>query len=130
MPAHWAEDRDYTLGAFRKGTGALVGSYCLTLLSRGVWELGYRAVKEPRGHGFSVEAARALCDWAGPRSTCTASSGGPWPGTPARVPWPRNSASRRGERDGIGEDPAAAAPAHRPPARHTPGDSRLHGPAG
>ncbi|WUQ66248.1 GNAT family N-acetyltransferase [Streptomyces canus] len=57
------EDRDYTLGAFRKDTGALVGSYCLTLVSRGVWELGYWAVKEQRGRGYSVEAARALCDW-------------------------------------------------------------------
>ncbi|WP_338145695.1 GNAT family protein [Streptomyces scabichelini] len=50
-------------GAFHKDTGALVGSYCLTLVSRGVWELGYRAVKELRGRGYSVEAARALCDW-------------------------------------------------------------------
>ncbi|MFF9151338.1 GNAT family N-acetyltransferase [Streptomyces sp. NPDC014846] len=63
LPAQWAEDRDYTLGAFRKDTGALVGSYCLTLISRGVWELGYWAVKEQRGRGYSVEAARALCDW-------------------------------------------------------------------
>ncbi|MFD7166778.1 GNAT family N-acetyltransferase [Streptomyces violascens] len=63
LPAQWAEDRDYTLGAFRKDTGALVGSYCLTLISRGVWELGYWAVKEQRGRGYSVEAAQALCDW-------------------------------------------------------------------
>ncbi|MEU9005014.1 GNAT family protein [Streptomyces sp. NPDC048551] len=63
LPAQWAEDKDYTLGAFRQDTGALVGSYCLTLISRGVWELGYWAVKEQRGRGYSVEAARALCDW-------------------------------------------------------------------
>lgn len=63
LPAQWAEDRDYTLGAFRKDTGALIGSYCLTLISRGVWELGYWAVKEQRGRGYSVEAAQALCDW-------------------------------------------------------------------
>ncbi|MEV0638404.1 hypothetical protein AB0I77_26370 [Streptomyces sp. NPDC050619] len=42
--------------------GALVGSYCLTLVSRGVWELGYRAVKELRGRGYSVEAAPANVD--------------------------------------------------------------------
>ncbi|AYG85149.1 Putative ribosomal N-acetyltransferase YdaF [Streptomyces hundungensis] len=63
LPAQWADDRDYTLGAFRKDTGALVGTYCLTLVSRGVWELGYWAVREQRGRGYSVEAARALCDW-------------------------------------------------------------------
>ncbi|MGI5451144.1 GNAT family N-acetyltransferase [Streptomyces sp. CA-243310] len=63
MPARWAEDRDYTFGAFRKDTGALVGSYCLTLVSLGVRELGYWAVKEQRGRGYSVEAARSLCDW-------------------------------------------------------------------
>ncbi|WP_245685737.1 GNAT family N-acetyltransferase [Streptomyces yerevanensis] len=63
VPAPWGEDTDYAFGAFHKDTGALVGSYCLTLVSRGVWELGYRAVKELRGRGYSVEAARALCDW-------------------------------------------------------------------
>lgn len=34
-----------------------------------------------------------------------------------------------GERDGNGQDPAGAAQAPRPPARHTPGVARLHGPA-
>lgn len=63
MPAGWKTDRSYTLGAFRKDDGALVGSYCLFLVSQGVWELGYWAVKERRGRGYSVEAARALCDW-------------------------------------------------------------------
>nr|WP_256339779.1 MULTISPECIES: GNAT family protein [unclassified Streptomyces] len=41
----------------------MVGSYCLTLVSCGFWELGYWAVKGQRGRGYSVEAARALCDW-------------------------------------------------------------------
>ncbi|WP_329543503.1 GNAT family N-acetyltransferase [Streptomyces sp. NBC_01356] len=63
LPEGWATDKDYTLGAFRKGSGAFVGSYCLTRVSSGVFELGYWAVKEQRGHGYSVEAARALCDW-------------------------------------------------------------------
>ncbi|MEV6106361.1 GNAT family N-acetyltransferase [Streptomyces sp. NPDC051940] len=62
-PQGWASDKDYTLGAFRRDGGALVGSYCLTRLSRGVYELGYWAVREQRGHGYSAEAARALCDW-------------------------------------------------------------------
>jgi RimJ/RimL family protein N-acetyltransferase len=63
IPAGWASDRSHTLGAFRKDGGALVGSYSLDLISRGVYELGYWAVREQRGRGYSVEAARALCDW-------------------------------------------------------------------
>ncbi|MBB5815669.1 GNAT family N-acetyltransferase [Streptomyces collinus] len=62
-PQGWAGDDNYILGAFRKDTSALVGSYCLTRVSRGVYELGYWAVKEQRGRGYTVEAARALCDW-------------------------------------------------------------------
>ncbi|MBQ1159487.1 GNAT family N-acetyltransferase [Streptomyces sp. A73] len=63
LPAGWSTDKSYTLGAFRKDSGALVGSYCLFIVMPGVWEIGYWAVKEQRGHGYSVEAARALCDW-------------------------------------------------------------------
>ncbi len=63
LPAGWAEDRNYTLGAFRKDTGDLVGSYCLFLVSQGIWELGYWAVADQRGRGYSVEAARSLCEW-------------------------------------------------------------------
>lgn len=63
LAAQWARDKDHTLGAFRKDNGALIGSYCLTLISRGVRELGYRAVKDQRGRRYSVEAARALCHW-------------------------------------------------------------------
>jgi RimJ/RimL family protein N-acetyltransferase len=63
QPAGWAANRSYTLGAFRKDSGALVGLYGLDAVSPGVWELGYWAVKEQRGLGYSVEAARALCDW-------------------------------------------------------------------
>nr|WP_244167337.1 GNAT family protein [Streptomyces mutomycini] len=55
--------RGCTLGAFRRDSGAPVGSYCLFVISPGVYELGYWAVKEQRGRGYSVEAARALCDW-------------------------------------------------------------------
>ncbi|AXK31728.1 N-acetyltransferase [Streptomyces armeniacus] len=62
-PEGWATDKDYTLGAFRKDGGAFVGSYCLTRLSLGVFELGYWAAEKQRGRGYSAEAARALCDW-------------------------------------------------------------------
>ncbi|MFJ5726671.1 GNAT family N-acetyltransferase [Streptomyces paradoxus] len=62
-PRGWAGDDNHILGAFRKDTSALVGSYCLTKVSQGVYELGYWAVKEQRGRGYTVEAARALCDW-------------------------------------------------------------------
>ena len=37
------------------------------------------------------------------------------------------TATRHGERDGGGQDPAGAARAPRPPARHPPGIPRLHG---
>ncbi|MFE0105832.1 GNAT family N-acetyltransferase [Streptomyces sp. NPDC059009] len=62
-PQGWSTDRDYILGAFRRSDGALVGSFCLTRLSEGVYELGYWAAKEQRGQGYSAEAAQALCDW-------------------------------------------------------------------
>lgn len=63
LPNGWATDKNYTLGAFRKEDDALVGSYCLFPVESGVWELGFWAVKEQRGRGYSLEAARALCDW-------------------------------------------------------------------
>lgn len=62
-PTGWATDKNYSLGAFRKDSGALVGSYSLFVIMPGVYELGYWAVKEQRGRGYSVEAARALCEW-------------------------------------------------------------------
>jgi RimJ/RimL family protein N-acetyltransferase len=62
-PKGWADDSDYVLGAFRVDTGALVGSFCLTRIFQGVYELGYWAAKEQRGQGYSTEAARALCAW-------------------------------------------------------------------
>jgi RimJ/RimL family protein N-acetyltransferase len=62
-PSGWATDSDHILGAFRADDGVLVGSFCLTKLFEGVYELGYWAAKEQRGRGYSTEAARALCDW-------------------------------------------------------------------
>ena len=62
-PQGWATDRDYILGAFRTDNGSLVGSFCLTEVSQGVYELGYWTAQEQRRQGYSAEAARALCDW-------------------------------------------------------------------
>lgn len=62
VPSKWESDADYTFGAFRPD-GALVGSYDLERRQRGVYELGYWAAKEQRGQGYSIEAAKALCDW-------------------------------------------------------------------
>ena len=62
-PRGWDTDDDYNLGGFCKDGGTFVGLYCLTRVSRGVYELGFWAVNEQRGHGYSVEAARALCEW-------------------------------------------------------------------
>ncbi len=59
----WATGADYNLGAFRLDDGAFVGAYCLTRRDRGVYELGFWAVKQQRGRGYSVEASTALCRW-------------------------------------------------------------------
>jgi RimJ/RimL family protein N-acetyltransferase len=59
----WLTDRDYILGAFRKDDGDLIGSFCLTRISQGVYEIGYWADRRQRRQGYSAEAARALCDW-------------------------------------------------------------------
>lgn len=62
-PQGWSTDRDYILGAFHRAGGALVGSFCLTRLSQGVYELGYWTAADQRSQGYSTEAARAMCDW-------------------------------------------------------------------
>ncbi|MFJ9411618.1 GNAT family N-acetyltransferase [Streptomyces sp. NPDC101393] len=62
-PQGWATGRDFILGVFRKDKDALVGSFCLTKMSQGVYELGYWAAPEERGQGLSTEAARAMCEW-------------------------------------------------------------------
>ncbi|HEY7591554.1 MAG TPA: GNAT family protein [Actinophytocola sp.] len=63
VPAGWADDTEYALGAFRADGGALVGSFVLIRRLPGVLELGYWTAPDQRGHGFAVEAAKALCDW-------------------------------------------------------------------
>ncbi|MGW4896941.1 GNAT family N-acetyltransferase [Kitasatospora sp. NPDC004240] len=63
----WREGTHFTWCVFERGTGALVGAQGITLVGgnrRGVAELGYWAVKEHRGRGYTVEAARAVSRWA------------------------------------------------------------------
>ncbi|OEU87157.1 acetyltransferase [Streptomyces abyssalis] len=67
-PAGWRDDTMYNFGVFTK-SGGLVGSMGLVRL----WqlgtperqaELGFWTVKEQRGNGYTVEAGRAVIDWA------------------------------------------------------------------
>ena len=68
-PDGWREDTMYNFGVFTRDGGALVGSMGLLRLQQLAApqrqaELGYWTVKEQRGKGYTVEAARAVCDWA------------------------------------------------------------------
>ncbi|WNI15764.1 GNAT family N-acetyltransferase [Actinacidiphila sp. ITFR-21] len=68
-PDGWRDDTRYNFGVFTRDTGALVGSMGLVRLRRlpapdHEAELGYWTAKERRGNGFTVEATRAICDWA------------------------------------------------------------------
>jgi RimJ/RimL family protein N-acetyltransferase len=67
-PAGWRDDTMYTFGTFTR-EGTLVGSVCLVRLDRlrtadRQAELGYWTAAEQRGKGYTVEAARAVVDWA------------------------------------------------------------------
>ncbi|WP_314175597.1 GNAT family N-acetyltransferase [Streptomyces winkii] len=67
-PAGWREDTMYNFGVFTK-TGTLVGSMGLVRLAQlrtpeRQAELGFWTVKEQRGKGYTVEAGRAVIDWA------------------------------------------------------------------
>ena len=67
-PKNWREDTGYNFGVFSRDDGRLVGSMGLVRLEldtpRRVAELGYWTAKEARGHGYTAEAARAVCEWA------------------------------------------------------------------
>lgn len=65
----WADDILYNFGAFTRDGGTLVGSVGLVRLGKlgapdHQAELGYWAVKEQRGRGYTVEAGLAVCRWA------------------------------------------------------------------
>ncbi|WP_431783999.1 GNAT family N-acetyltransferase [Streptomyces chumphonensis] len=67
-PAGWRDATLYTFGAFTPD-GTLVGSTGLVntaklYTSDRTAELGYWTVREQRGRGYTVEAARAVVDWA------------------------------------------------------------------
>ncbi|MFC4036338.1 GNAT family N-acetyltransferase [Streptomyces polygonati] len=65
----WRDDTLFNFGVFTRATGDLVGSMGLLRLGRlpapdHQAELGYWTAEEQRGKGYTVEAARAACDWA------------------------------------------------------------------
>ncbi|MEU2874141.1 GNAT family N-acetyltransferase [Streptomyces olivoreticuli] len=85
----WSTDRDYILGAFCKDDGALVGSFCLTRISLGVYELGYWADSRQRGQGHSAEAGMSVTTAPRMRWRYALPGGGDEraaPGSPGRRP--------------------------------------------
>ncbi|MFC1407474.1 MULTISPECIES: GNAT family N-acetyltransferase, partial [Streptacidiphilus] len=63
----WREETLFNLGTFTRDGGELVSSIGLHQgLTRpsGVVEIGYWTAKEQRGHGYTAEAATAMCRWA------------------------------------------------------------------
>ncbi|MDF3292977.1 GNAT family N-acetyltransferase [Streptomyces silvisoli] len=68
-PDGWRNDTQYPFGVFTKADGRLVGTIGLVRLAllhteERQAELGYWTAREQRGHGYTVEAARATCQWA------------------------------------------------------------------
>lgn len=68
-PAGWQTDTAYNFGVFAKEEGSLVGSVGLVRADRLLTadhraEIGFWTAKEWRERGLTVEAARALIDWA------------------------------------------------------------------
>lgn len=57
----WASDESYAFAVL--AGGALAGMTGLTGKGDGIVELGYWAVPAHRRRGYTVEAARALCQW-------------------------------------------------------------------
>lgn len=65
----WRDDTAYDLAVTTRDGGVLVGAVGLVRLGdlpapEHRAELGYWAVKEHRGRGYTAEAARALAEWA------------------------------------------------------------------
>ncbi|GAA1903288.1 GNAT family N-acetyltransferase [Streptantibioticus ferralitis] len=68
-PDGWRDDTQYGFGVFTNGEDQLVGTMALVRLAmlhteERQAELGYWTAKEQRGRGYTVEAARAVCQWA------------------------------------------------------------------
>ncbi|RSS78112.1 GNAT family N-acetyltransferase [Streptomyces sp. WAC06614] len=63
-PAGWARDTEYSFAVCRADSGTLVGAVGLHVLGVRGYEVGYWAAAEHRGHGYTVEAVRAVTRWA------------------------------------------------------------------
>ncbi|GAA3755956.1 GNAT family N-acetyltransferase [Streptomyces tremellae] len=59
----WRTDTAYTFGFFPRRGGPLLGAVNLHRRG-GTWEVGYWAVPEHRGRGYTAEAVGALAGWA------------------------------------------------------------------
>lgn len=67
--AGWRDDTMYNFGVFIREDGSLVGSMGLVRIAllrtaERQAELGFWTAKRQRGNGYTVEAARAVIDWA------------------------------------------------------------------
>lgn len=65
----WRDDTMYNFGVFTREDGTLVGSMGLVRIQQlraaeRQAEIGFWTAKEQRGNGYTVEAARAVIDWA------------------------------------------------------------------
>ncbi|MEU3960447.1 GNAT family protein [Streptomyces buecherae] len=67
-PNGWRDNTSYSLAVVTKDDGVLVGAMGLVRLELAgperQAEIGYWTVKEHRGRGYTVEAARRMIDWA------------------------------------------------------------------
>ncbi|EFL25625.1 acetyltransferase [Streptomyces himastatinicus ATCC 53653] len=68
-PEGWRDDRTYNFALVTKGEKTLIGAMGLVRLARlhgpeRQAELGYWTVREHRRHGYTVEAAREVAEWA------------------------------------------------------------------
>ncbi|MFR9800150.1 GNAT family N-acetyltransferase [Streptomyces sp. MS06] len=64
VPDGWAADSMFTFGVFLPGGRELTGMLGLTMRPPGTAEIGFWAVKEHRGRGYTAEAAVAASRWA------------------------------------------------------------------
>ncbi|MFI2030751.1 GNAT family N-acetyltransferase [Streptomyces buecherae] len=68
VPNGWRDNTSYSLAVVTKDDGVLVGAMGLVRLELAgperQAEIGYWTVKEHRGRGYTVEAARRMIDWA------------------------------------------------------------------
>jgi len=62
-PEGWTTGAMFTFGVFLPG-GSLTGVLSLTMRSPGTAEIGFWAVKEHRGRGYTAEATRTAAHWA------------------------------------------------------------------